>query len=241
MKFEPTIVFEDKDIVIVNKPARFLSIPDRFKTDLPNVFGWLKERNEEVFTVHRLDKETSGILCFAKNSESHKSLSKQFQERTAEKIYWAIADGAMLKDEGEINQPIAESMSQRGKMLVTKRGKESLTLYKTIERFKNFSLVEANIKTGRTHQIRVHFQFIGHPLAVDKIYGRREGFLLSEVKRRKFNLGKGQEERPLMTRTTLHAHQLTLTHPTSGERMVFNSDLPKDFSAVLKQLRRWGK
>jgi 23S rRNA pseudouridine1911/1915/1917 synthase len=241
MKIQPTIVFEDKDIVIVNKPARFLSIPDRFKTDLPNVSGWLKERMEEVFTVHRLDKETSGILCFAKNSESHKALSKQFQDRTAQKIYWAIVDGAMLKDEGEIHQPIAESMGQRGKMLVTKRGKDSLTLYRTVERFKNFSLVEANIKTGRTHQIRVHFQFIGHPLAVDKLYGRREGFLLSEVKKRKFQLGKGQEERPLMTRTTLHAHQLTLAHPTTGEEMVFNSDLPKDFAAVLKQLRRWGK
>lgn len=240
MKLKPTIVFEDEDIIIVNKPAHFLSIPDRFKRDLPNVSEWLKRQREEVFTVHRLDKETSGILCFAKNSDAHKHLSQQFQERTAEKIYWALLDETPYQEEGEINQPIAESMTNRGKMLVTRRGKPSLTKYRIIEKFNNFSLAEANIKTGRTHQIRVHFQFIGHPLAIDKVYGKRDAFYLSEVKRKKYSKGKDQEERPLMSRTTLHAYRLELTHPKSGERLTFEAEPPKDFAVVLKQLRRWG-
>lgn len=242
MKIQPTIVYEDADLVIVNKPADFLTIPDRFKHDKPNVMGWLKERYEEVFTVHRLDRETSGILCFARNEASHKALSKQFQERTAQKIYWAIVDGVPMNETGIIDKPIGESMARRGKMLVTQRGKVAITHYRVLEVFKQFSLVEAEIKTGRTHQIRVHLQFIGHPLAIDELYGRREAFYLSEVKGRKFQLAKKQdEERPLMSRSTLHAHQLTLTHPTTGERVTFSSELPKDFAAMLKQLHKWGK
>jgi len=240
MKLKPTIVFEDEDLIIVNKPARFLSIPDRFRHDLPNVVSWLKSEREEVFVVHRLDKETSGILCFAKNSDAHRHLSKQFEERSAEKIYLALLDGTPYKEEGEINQPIAESMSSRGKMLVTRRGKPSLTLYKVIEKFKNFCLVEANIKTGRTHQIRVHFQFIGHPLAIDKVYGKRDEFLLSEIKRKKYRRGKDQEERAIMSRTTLHAYKLELTHPKTEERMAFSAELPKDFDVMMKLLRKWG-
>ena len=241
MKIQPTIVFEDEDVVVVNKPANFLTIPDRFRHELPNVLNWLKASREEVFVVHRLDRETSGIICFAKNSDSHRHLSKQFQERTADKIYLALLDGILLKKEGEVNQPIAENMAQRGKMIIAKRGKPSLTLYQVKEEFRSFTLVEATIKTGRTHQIRVHFQFIGHPLAVDKLYGRREGFLVSIIKGKKYRTGKGQVERPIMSRSTLHAYKLTFEHPTSGERVSFSSELPKDFAVLLKQLRRWGK
>ncbi len=241
MKIKPTIVFEDEEIVIVNKPANFLSIPDRFKHDLPSVSKWLQQGREEIYTVHRLDKVTSGILCFAKTKESHKKLSKQFQERTVHKVYLALVDGIPMHETGTIDKPIAENMAQRGKMIVAKRGKPSLTTYKVVETFQNFSLVEAQIHTGRTHQIRVHFQFIGHPLAIDELYGRRTAFYLSEVKRNKYVQGKYQEERPLMSRSTLHAYKLTFNHPTTGEEMTFSADLPKDFSAVLKQLRRWGK
>lgn len=234
-----SILFEDDDLIVVNKPANFLTIPDRFQHQLQSVVGELRAEREEVFVVHRLDKATSGILCFAKNAESHKHLSRQFQDRTADKIYLALVDGVPVKSTGEINQPIAESMSQRGKMLVTKRGKPSLTLYKVIETFKHFSLIEATIKTGRTHQVRVHFQFISHPLAIDPVYGRREAFFLSEIKKKKYRLGKNQEERPLMSRTTLHAFKLSLAHPSTGERVHFQAEPPKDFTAILKQLRRW--
>ena len=134
-------------------------------------------------------------------------------------------------------------MSTPGKMVAAKRGKDSLTLYKTLENFKQFTLVEAEIKTGRTHQIRVHFQAIGYPLAVDSLYGRRESLLLSEIKR-KYKLSKflgTDEEKPIMNRTTLHAHRLEIDQPTSGTRMSFVCNPPKDFAALVNQLNKWGK
>ncbi|MFQ5448233.1 MAG: pseudouridine synthase, partial [Saprospiraceae bacterium] len=121
------------------------------------------------------------------------------------------------------------------------RGKSSLTNYKVMERFQNYTLVEANIKTGRTHQIRVHFQSAGYPLAVDSLYGGKKAFYLSSVKQRKYHLGKNQEERPLMSRSTLHAARLTFEHPRTAERLTFEAALPRDFAAVLKQLRKWAK
>lgn len=241
MKKQPIIIFEDEDLIIVNKPENYLTIPARFKKDLPNVYHWLQRDRTEVYIVHRLDRETSGILCFAKTESSHKNLSKQFQERTVEKRYLALVDGIPTKEEGFIDKPIAENMAQRGKMIIAKRGKPSQTSYKVVETFRNFSLLEAHIHTGRTHQIRVHFQFIGHPLAVDVLYGRREGFHLSEVKGKKYQQGKHEEERPLMSRSTLHASKLVFNHPVTNEELVFEAALPKDFGAVLKQLRRWGK
>ena len=137
-------------------------------------------------------------------------LSHQFQERTVEKIYYALVDGILTATEGEINQGIAPHPARPGKMMVSNKGKKSLTYYKVVEQFQSFALVEANIKTGRTHQIRVHFEAIGYPLAIDELYGNRTEFRLSEIKLRKYRLGKDQIERPLMSRTTLHAFRLEL-------------------------------
>ncbi len=240
MKNRPSILFQDDHIVVVNKPAHYLSIPDRFVLEKPNLVSFLKNDFEEVFVVHRLDKETSGVIVFAKNKEAHRDLSIQFENRTVNKIYLTLVEGNVHKDEGKIAQPIANNMRDSGKMIVAKRGKPSLTFYKVKERFKNYTLVEANIKTGRTHQVRVHFESIGYPLAVDELYGRKKAFFLSEVKLKKYRRGKDFEERPLMERTTLHAHQLTFKHPTTQEEMTFNAELPKDFRAVLNQLRKWG-
>lgn len=241
MKQKVTILHEDEDLVIVNKPAKYLSIPDRFDETKPNVLGFLNNKYGKVFTIHRLDKETSGILCFAKNEEAHKVVSKQFQERTVQKIYYALVDGILIPEKGKIDQGIAPHPARPGKMMVSNKGKKSVTIYKVIEQFRNFALVEANIKTGRTHQIRVHFEAIGFPLAIDALYGTRTEFLLSEVKLRKFKLGKGQEERPLMSRTTLHAYRLELDQPTTQKRLIIEAPLPKDFGAVVKQLQKWNK
>jgi len=241
MKNRPSILFEDQDIIVVNKPAHFLTIPDRFVPDKQNLIGFLNSKTEdEIFTVHRLDRETSGVIIFAKNKAAHRDLSMQFEHRTIDKIYLTLVEGNVHKEEGEINNPIANNMRDKGRMIIAKRGKPSLTLYKVAERFKNYTLVEANIKTGRTHQVRVHFESIGYPLAVDELYGRKKGFFLSELKMKKYRRGKDVEERPLMSRTTLHAKQITFTHPTTKERVTFESELPKDFRAVLSQLRKWG-
>lgn len=241
MKQKVQILHDDDDLVIINKPSNYLSIPDRFDETKPNILSFLNHKFEKVYTVHRLDKETSGIICFAKNEIAHKHLSQQFQEKTVQKIYCALVDGVLIPEEGEINQGIAPHPAKPGKMMVSNKGKKSLTLYKVIEQFRNFALVEANIKTGRTHQIRVHFEAIGYPLAIDSVYGSREAFKLSEIKLKKFRLGKGQEERPLMFRTSLHAFQLELSHPTTEERLHFEAPLPKDFAAVIKQLQKWNK
>jgi len=238
-KVRTEIIHEDEEVLIVNKPSGLLTIPDRFVLDKPNLIKQLGRSREDLFVVHRLDRETSGIICFAKNEQAHKHLSKQFQERTVDKFYLAIVEGNPYQAEGKIDKPIAESMTTRGKMVINPRGKQSLTLYKVVENFKHYALVSANIKTGRTHQIRIHFSSIGHPLAVDALYGRKNQLFLSEIKLKKYVRSKNEEEKPLMSRSTLHAHQLSFDHPTSGERMFFEALPPKDIRALINQLRKW--
>lgn len=234
------IIYSDEHLLIVNKPALLLSIPDRFEMDKPNLHRFLEEKTGTTWVVHRLDRETSGLICFARNEEAHKSLSQQFEGREVQKIYLALVDGQPDPPSGQIDQPIAHHPGQSSKMIVNSKGKPSLTLYNTVEKFRKFSLVEADIKTGRTHQVRVHMQHIGHPLAIDPLYGRRDHFMLSEVKGKSYHLGKDQEEHPLMSRLTLHALRLRIQHPATGETMEWEAPLPKDFRAVLQQLRKWG-
>ena len=235
------IIYEDEDLMVINKPAKILSIPDRYIPEKPNLKDLLSEKKGRIFTVHRLDKDTSGIICFAKNEEAHQSLSLQFENRTVEKYYQSIVEGRVLQTEGRIEQPIAADPNKPGKMIISRKGKASITEYEMIEQFKNFSLLSAKILTGRTHQIRVHFSFIGHPLAIDPIYGKREAFFLSEIKRKRYRLGKNQEERPLISRLTLHAQQLKLNHPITKERLTFEAEFPKDLRAMVNQLKKWNK
>ena len=241
MKQHIEIIYEDDDIILLNKPPRFLTLPDRYATSKPSLLSWLRKRYNDIFVVHRLDKETSGVICFAKNAETHKHLCQQFEKRQTQKVYLTLVDGHLFEKEGLINKPIAPSQSIRGKMIVKKSGKPSTTSYKVIEEFKSFSLVEATIHTGRTHQIRVHFEAHGNPIAIDSIYGRQSEFYLSQVKQKRYRQGKFHEEQPLMSRTALHAYRLTFIHPTANEKVTFEATLHKDFSAVLKQLRKWGK
>lgn len=238
---KPDIIFEDDHIIVASKPAQLLSIPDRFDATKPSLSAELTQIYGKIFIVHRLDRETSGIIVFAKTEEAHRHLSLQFENHETQKIYLALLDGVMHQDEGSIDRPIAEHPTIPGKMTIAKKGKESLTLFKVIERFKHFTLVEADIRTGRTHQIRVHFQSLGYPLAVDVLYGRRDALFGRDIKN-KFKVGKfTEEELPLMKRTTLHAFKLTFKHPLSNETVSFESELPKDFRALLNQLRKWGK
>lgn len=235
------ILHEDEHVLVVVKPADLLTIPDRFgNTD--SLQALLERKYGKIFIVHRLDRETSGVICFARTEAAHRHLSMQFEQHKVGKHYLALVDGVMHQETGEIDKPIGPHPVIAGKMAVSKQGKPSFTQYQVLELFKQFTLVEATLKTGRTHQIRVHFQSIGHPLAVDSLYGRREGFLLSEIKGRNYRSGKfSEDERPLMTRTSLHAARLVFDHPETGKRLEFSAELPKDFNAVLNQLRKWGK
>ena len=239
MKNKFNIIHEDDAIVVVEKAAKVLTIPDRYQAHIFNLYHELEKHCGKIFIVHRLDKETSGILVFAKTEEAHKTLSQQFEDRSVQKVYKVLVEGVMYEKEGKIDSPIGKHPSKPRMIVSVKGGKPSLTYYTVIEQFKNYTLLDADIKTGRTHQIRVHFKSIGFPLAIDSLYGRNDAFLLSKVKR-KYRIGKDEEERPLMSRTSLHAQRLCLAHPNTGEKMVFESELPKDFGAVLKQLRKWG-
>ncbi len=235
------ILHEDDALVVVNKPPGLLTLPDRFAAAKPSVLGFLNKKYGKIFTVHRLDRETSGLLVFAKNEEAHRLLSIAFEKREVDKIYLALLEGSTHTDEGEIDKPIGDHPSQAGKMAISSAGKPSLTLWRVAERFRNFTLVEAKIMTGRTHQIRVHFQAIGYPLAVDSLYGRRAEIFLHDIKPRGVKMGKEGEGRPLMSRTTLHAARLSFDHPATGERLTVEAPMHKDFQAVISQLRKWGK
>ncbi|HRK26296.1 MAG TPA: RluA family pseudouridine synthase [Chitinophagales bacterium] len=235
------VIHEDNDIIVVNKPAYLLSIPDRYNPNIPNLQAFLRNRLPSVLTVHRIDRETSGIICFAKNEAAHRDLSMQFEKHTVRKIYHAIVEGILPEEVAEIDLPIAEIPSKRGVMNINyQTGKPSVSKYRIIEQFKNYAYVEILLKTGRTHQIRVHFQAIGHPLAVDSVYGGKEAFYLSSVKKN-YHLKKYEDEKPMTDRITLHAYSLEFIHPTTNETVLYTAPLPKDMSAMLKQLQNYNR
>lgn len=239
MKRAYEIIHEDESIVVVSKAAGVLTIPDRYQPEKYNLFDQLNRQFGKVFVVHRLDKETSGILLFAKTEEAHRHLSQQFENRTVRKYYLALLDGELPEGEGKIEKPLAPHQHHPERMVVKPKGKPSLTIYRVLERFRSFTAVEAQILTGRTHQIRVHFQSIGYPLAVDAIYGKRSELFLSEFKKKNFTLGKNKEERPLISRSTLHAQRIAFQHPRTGKQVEFEAPLPKDLRATLNQLQKW--
>ncbi|MGB3547265.1 MAG: RluA family pseudouridine synthase [Saprospiraceae bacterium] len=234
------IVFSDDHLLVIDKPADLLTVPDRFDDEKPFVFGVLRDRYPELLPVHRLDRQTSGLLAIARTKEAHRALNDHFSNRRVAKDYLALVDGTPHPAKGTIDQPIANSPEKPGKMMVTQRdGKPAQTDYEVLESFKDFSWLSVRIHTGRTHQIRVHLAYLGHPLAVDELYGRRSSFMLSEWKgRRKYHLKAGKTERPLLDRASLHAAHLAFPHPITGEPLDFRVDPPKDLRATLNQLRK---
>lgn len=230
------IIYEDDDIIVINKDANILSIPDRYQTNKFNLKSYLESEYQDIFVIHRLDKDTSGIICFAKNEIAHRELSMQFQERSVKKVYHLFCEGHPLAESGEIDEPILKRTD--GKGIIHKKGKPSRSLFKVIKKFRFHSLLEFELLTGRTHQARIHAAHIGCPLMVDPMYGNKEYFYLSEVKR-KYRTGKYKEEQPLLRRTPLHARFLECKHPTSGEIIQFDAEYPKDLRALEKQLTKW--
>jgi 23S rRNA pseudouridine955/2504/2580 synthase/23S rRNA pseudouridine1911/1915/1917 synthase len=230
-----SIIFENNDFVVVDKPSGLLSIPDR-EGDEVSLKRILKDKYGEIYTVHRLDKDTSGLIIFAKNEETHKYLSQSFEERSVEKYYQGIVKGALHEKEKTIDAPIAQNTVKKTQMIVHKRGKASVTDYRLLEEFRKYSLVEFRIYTGRTHQIRVHMQYIGHPIVCDDLYGDGEPVYLSSIKKN-YNLSKNElEEKPLLSRLALHAHRLSFIFNT--EKFEFEAPLPKDMSALIQQMRK---
>lgn len=231
------LIFENDDFVVINKPAGLLSIPDRHNEKLPSLSKILERHFGQIHIVHRLDKDTSGVIVFAKNEVAHQFLSEQFMSRKTNKVYLSLVTGRVQDKTGTIDAPIYESSVKKGKMLTGKKGKEALTAYEALEYFSLYTLLKVRIFTGRTHQIRVHLQSIGHPVAMDEVYGNGKPFYLSFIKKN-YRLSKDEdEEKPLMSRMALHASSLSFNN-RNGTIQTFEAPLPKDFQAVLNQLRK---
>lgn len=234
MRLQDLIIFEDENFVVVNKPSGLLSIPDREGKEI-SLKKILQEKPGNIFVVHRLDKDTSGLIVFAKNEIAHRYLSLQFENRQTEKIYLGLASGSLQDKIGIIDAPIAEHPAKKGIMIVFKKGKESQTDYEVLENFGIYSWIKFRIHSGRTHQIRVHCKHIGHPLACDELYGDGKSVFLSSIKPN-FKLSKNEdEEKPLLNRLALHSFQFSFTN-LSGEKILWEAPLSKDLKAVLQQL-----
>ena len=220
------VVYEDADLLVINKPQGLTVHPANgvntgtlvnallyHVKDLSGINGVLRPG-----IVHRLDKDTSGLLVVAKNDEAHVELQRQIQTKECRRIYLALLEGNLKMDSGFVDQPIGRSKSDRKKMDVVADGRAALTYYTVLERFSGYTLAQFELKTGRTHQIRVHARYLGHPVVGDKTYGYAKC---------PFKLN-GQ---------LLHAHTLSFTHPKSGELMTFSAPCPDYFDKILVSLR----
>lgn len=222
-----SIIYEDKDIIIIDKPQGMVVHPAvgnytdtlvnallNHCTDLSGINGVIRPG-----IVHRIDKDTSGVLVVAKNDNAHRKLAEQLKNHSMKRIYSALVEGKLKQDEGTVDAHIGRNPSDRMKYAVVKDGKAAITHYKVIERFKAHTYIECQLETGRTHQIRVHMAHIGHPLVGDPVYG---------YKKQRFKL-EGQ---------MLHAGILGFIHPSSGEYMEFKSPLPEYFNNILNLLEK---
>ncbi len=217
------IIFEDKDILVINKPAGLVVTSEGVKKEV-TLEDYLRDKYLEnaklprAGIVHRLDKGTSGVMVIAKNNRALDELKRQFKQRLTKKRYWAFIGGEVVTD-GEIKVPIKRSKYQFGRWGVNPEGKEAWTIFKLLKKYKRqgrfYSLVEIDLKTGRTHQIRVHFSYLRWPLLGDRLYGG--------------------ETNEWIDHPFLHAKELTFLHPSSGEKVCFESDLPDELEKVLAQ------
>ncbi|OGP60376.1 MAG: RNA pseudouridine synthase [Deltaproteobacteria bacterium RBG_13_52_11b] len=242
LKAEPlplSILYEDSSIIVVDKPAGMVVHPAAgnpsgtlvnallyYCRDLTGINGVLRPG-----IVHRLDKDTSGVMVVAKNQEAYRQLAKQFKERLLEKVYLAIAYGRFGKDEGLIDSLIGRHPTERKRMSTrTKKGRPAVTSWRVAERLSGFTFLEIYPRTGRTHQIRVHLASIGHPILGDPLYGRkgRHGAIHDPSLRDCIKK---------ISRQALHAYRLIINHPITGERTEFNAPMPKDMEEVLGCLR----
>ncbi len=219
------IVFEDDDVIVVNKPQGMVVHPSAghpnhtlvnallFHSPLSTINGKLRPG-----IVHRIDKDTSGLLMVAKNDTTHQFLSRQLKEKKNLRQYIALVHGILKEDAGTVNAPIARSPKDRKKQAVVADGRKAVTHFQVIKRFAKYTLISCRLETGRTHQIRVHMKYIGHPLVGDPLYGPRKTIA-----------GNGQ---------FLHAAQLGFIHPKNHSLMIFSAPIPKIFQETLKQIER---
>ncbi|MBI3269632.1 MAG: RluA family pseudouridine synthase [Planctomycetes bacterium] len=240
------IVYEDDHIVVVNKPPHFVVHPaaGHWEGTLVNALlhhcGVLPQ-TDDIYRpgiVHRLDKNTSGIIVAAKTQGAHFRVTSQFEARTVKKEYIAIVEGEPRFDSDLVDGPIGHNPHDRERMMIGGLNpREAQTVYHAVERFRGFTLVRAEPKTGRTHQIRVHLAHVGHPVVADSLYGRRESLYDWELRFSQKPADHPPEE-PLIARHALHARWIAFAHPETGEPVEFAAPLPEDMTRLLEALRR---
>lgn len=234
------VLHEDDDLLAVNKPVGLIVVPDRWDKEKDNLVDLLQSSRpgEYLANVHRLDKNTSGVLLLAKNKPALVKLVRQFSDRTTHKTYVALIHGAPLDDTTTIDLPIAPHLKRAGLSRIDRKaGKPAMTIARVAERFLYHTLLTIELHTGRLHQVRVHLQAIGCPLVGDADYGGAP-LLLSQIKP-KYKAKDGEAERPLLDRPALHAEQLTVHQPTTGNPVTIRAPWPHDLVVALKYLRRF--
>lgn len=225
VKMDLDIRYEDDDVIVINKPRGLIVHPTLSTTEPTLVNGVLYHCHDlsgingvmRPGVVHRIDKDTTGLILMAKNDKAHMSLSQQLQDKTMSRKYYALVSGVIQHDTGTIDAPIGRDPKDRQKMAVTdKNSKDAVTRFRVLERFSKNTLIECSLMTGRTHQIRVHMEYIGFPVVNDTKYAPKR------------QRGNGQ---------LLHAHELTFVHPTTGKKITVSAPLPQDFEDYLNMLR----
>jgi RluA family pseudouridine synthase len=231
------VLFSDDALLIIDKSAGILSIPDHWDPDVPDAVTQLQAAWGKLFVVHRLDKDTSGVLIFARSADAHKALSEAFESRSVSKVYRALVHGSPTWDETTCELPLRPDGDRLHRTIVeAHKGKPSSTAFVVIARYEDYALIEARPTTGRTHQVRVHLAALGHPCLCDPFYGDGKPFLLSKLKKRW--RGDPLDERPLLERAALHALSAEFPHPSSGAIIKVEAPLPKDMRASISQLEK---
>lgn len=236
--FDYSVIYSDDDFIVLNKRSGILIAADRYDADAPRLDLLAEKEFGKLYAVHRIDKDTSGLIIYARTPEAQKNISMQFEKRQVHKVYHALVYGRPLWETLTVTSPLLPDGDSRHRTVVDKKlGKPSVTDFRVIGNCGTFSWIEAKPQTGRTHQIRVHLCSNGFSIVCDPLYGgNQKPVRLSEVKKN-WN-GDEDEERPLLSRLALHAYKITFTHPTTNQPVTFTAPYPKDMDATRKQFAK---